>query len=516
MVLEAETFGQRLRRLRNAAGLTQRELARRAGIALRSINDLESDQRGRPRDATLLALADALQLTADQRGALLTPPGDARAQQNAARREALFLHPQLLLGRDADLATLRPVMIPAGGLERDRHAPGCATTSRLVTLVGPAGIGKTALALHLAADLIEPFRGEVYRVDLTGLLAPQDLPRAIARALGQSSLRGPDPLDMLVGTIGLRELVIVLDGGDIVIDSVADCVAALLRRCVALRFVATCGEPLQIEGEFVWRVEPLPPPTRGTLVALRQNPLVGIFCARAALGTPPFALNSENVALMRACCRWARGVPLALDLIAAQVPRVPHDQLSAALEASADATTLPALIAWSYERLTPVDRTLLRCLATFAAGWPGAASAAFAPLLAGNRADTSLQRLSRAGLVQIEGSATQRYRLHPAIRAYALAELRAAGEETRARACHLDWCISLARDATAAPGGRRRRSARPAALADADPDLAHALIWGSDHLPARGRQLARLLHRALPEHPAAMTSWGRLLAQIGG
>jgi predicted ATPase len=109
---------------------------------------------------------------------------------------------------------------------------------------------------------------------------------------------------------------------------------------------------------------------------------------------------------------------------------------------------------------------------------------------------------------------TPRYRLYSAIHAHALAELRVAGEETRARACHLDWCLSLARDVTTV-SGRRRRAARPSAFDDADHDLARALIWGGEHLPARARQLVRLLRRALPDHPTDTTSWGRLLDQLG-
>lgn len=508
--MATETFGQHLRRLRSAAGFTQRALAERAGIALRSINDLENDQRERPRVATLHALADALELTTAQRVAFVASPGHAHIQQYAARREALFPHPDVLLGREADLAMMRAVASP-------HDAPdGVASAVRLMTLIGQAGVGKTALALHLAAEMVEDFRGEVYRVDLAGLLTPNDLPRAVARALSLPSLHGPNLFDALVGTIGSRALLVLLDGCDMNLDAVAALVAALLRRCADLRFVVTSREPLQVEGEFVWRVGPLAVPSGGAVARLQQEAVVRLFCARASLVAPTFALTSANGHLVRALCRRSGGLPLALGLIAAQLRRFPPAALVDQLAPFADSVPLPEVITWRYEHLLPADRALLRCLATFADSWPGSAADAFAPLIEGGRGGAGLRRLILGGLVQAEGQPhARRYRLLAPIRAHALDELRAAGTEARARVCHLDWCIGLARDAARPPGGRRHRPARNAALDAADPDLAAALIWALEHDPPRGRQLARFLGRQLPDRHADETSWARLLSHLG-
>lgn len=512
-----ETFGQRLRRFRDAAGLTQQALAERANLALRSINSLENDQRGRPREATIRSLVDALDLSAEQRNALMAPSGVSRAQQREGWRGALRLPPHELVGRERDLAILRAIATPDDVRVATWGVTGAVFHPRLITLVGPAGVGKTHLALHLAADLADEYRQSVYRADISGVPTPEDLPRAVARAIGLSAPDSPPLLDRLIATIGARRLLVILDGCEALLDPVAELVDSLLRRCAGLRFVVPSREPLQSEGEFVWRVEPLAVPSRAPHGIFRQNAAVRLFTARTAVFLPTFAITAENAALIQAVCYRAGGLPLALELLAGQLRRVPLESLVEELTPALVDGSLDALIAQGYRQLAPENRALLRCLACFADSWPIEAIRAFAPLIASGYPAANLRQLVFAGMIQLEGQRPlHRYRLHPAIRAFARAEQRAAGEEGMARAYHLGWCLSLAKEAIAPPGTRRRRLPHHAALDVADHDLAAALLWAIDHEPMRGRQLARLLRRYLRVCRADETSWARLLPYLDG
>ncbi len=521
----AETFGQLLRRYRRRADLTQKGLAARSGVALRSIVGLEGDRRARPRGDTIRLLADALGLTADERAhleATITPvhpsvPGIEAPHRTLIRYDSDFV------GRERDLAELRV----AGAPEPEDAPPGGGPSPplrpRLITLVGPGGSGKTRLALRLAEDLAGDYRDGTRLVVLSGLINPENLPRAVARAVGLPAWSGLTALDALAGALRSRQLLLLLDECELLLDPCATLVASLLRRCPALRFVATSHEPLQVEGEMVWRVAPLDlpgasgtsvggRPARAPFPAIRASAAVRLFADRAALALPTFTVNLANAGRIEAICRVTGGLPLAIELVAARVGTLSLEALAASFAAMPSEDTLTDTIAWSYALLASEDRALLRGLAAFAGSWPGEAAPVFARAGDGAAVSTGLRRLVQAALIQPEcRDGGLRYRLARPIRDYARAKGRAAGEEDEARDRHLDWCSILAEEAVRQATGGPGRAWWGRQLDDDDDDLAAALIWALDHDPARGLRLAESLRRfCLARHPGE-TSWERLL-----
>jgi predicted ATPase/transcriptional regulator with XRE-family HTH domain len=521
MTVQTESFGQLLRRYRLAAGLTQKGLAARSGIAVRTLTGLEGAQFARPHDETVRLLAEALGLTADERAQLdqRSTRGATRVPEARASGAVLPTYPTALIGRDAELVELGAIVTPEadsaplGGVPLLSHGP------RLLTLIGAQGYGKTRLAVALAHDVASAYREGVRFVDLTGLTDPAGVTRAVARAIGLAAWPGPAPLEPLSAALQPQQILLVLDGAEQALDPCAAFADTVLRRCPAVQLVVTSREPLRIEGEQVWRVKPLALPDatvavgaeggrRATLPAIRASAAVRLFADHATRVAPTFTVSLANAGPLDAICRALGGVPLAIELAAAQVGSLALPELAAQLAALPPEQPLAGVIAWSYRRLAPADRALLRYLAPFVGRWSDEVATVCERLACGEAAGEGLRRLAAAGLVQRECHAdTLAYRLPRPVRAYALAQLRAAGEEVAANADHLAWCLGLAQGvaASAAHGALDER------IAAADDNLCHALIWALDHDPVGGRQLAAALHNyRLAARPGA-TGWVRLL-----
>ena len=520
MTVQTESFGQLLRRYRLAAGLTQKGLAARSGIAVRTLTGLEGAQFARPHGETVRLLAEALGLTADERAQLdqRSTRGATRVPEARASGAVLPTYPTALIGRDAELVELGAIVTPEadsaplGGVPPLSHGP------RLLTLIGVHGYGKTRLAVALAHDVASAYREGVRFVDLTGLTDPAGVTRAVARAIGLAAWPGPAPLEPLSAALQPQQILLVLDGAEQALDPCAAFADTVLRRCPAVQLVVTSREPLRIEGEQVWRVKPLALPDatvavgaeggrRATLPAIRASAAVRLFADHATRVAPTFTVSLANAGPLDAICRALGGVPLAIELAAAQVGSLALPELAAQLAALPPEQPLAGVIAWSYRRLVPADRALLRYLAPFVGRWSDEVATVCERLACGEAAAEGLRRLAAAGLVQRECHAdTLAYRLSRPVRAYALAQLRAAGEEVAANAGHLAWCLDLAQGvaASAAHGALDERIA-------ADDNLCHALIWALAHDPVGGRQLAAALHNyRLAARPGA-TGWVRLL-----
>ena len=517
---QTERFGQLIRRFRLAAGLTQKELAVRAGLSLRTITNLEGPGVARSHGATLRFVADALDLTDDQRAQLehlltgAAPISDARAAD-----AVLPVHDTALIGRDAELAELGRLCTPEADVALLGGLPFLPHTPRLLTLLAGPGYGKTRLAVALAHQMASAYRDGVCFVDLTGLTDPGGVTRAVARAIGLTDWPGPAPLDPLIAALQPQQRLIVLDGAEEALDPCATFADTVLRRCPAVQLVVTSREPLQIEGEQVWRVLPLALPEAITIVgsstarraplpALRASAAVRLFADRAALVAPDFTVSLENAGPLDTICRALGGVPLAIELAAAQVGRLALPDLAAQLAALPGESPLPGVIAWRYRQLAPADRALLCAMTPFVGRWSAEVATAAARLMGGAATSGDLQRLTAAALVGRERHGeTEGYRLPRPVRAYALAQLRAAGEEAAAYAVHLAWCLELAREAA----DRALHGAVGDRIAAAEDNLCHALIWALAHDPAAGRQLAAALQDYLLAARPGATGWARLL-----
>jgi non-specific serine/threonine protein kinase len=269
---------------------------------------------------------------------------------------------------------MRAAFEPVGGYEVDTQGMGdvrrLLADSRLVTLTGPGGSGKTRLALQVAADVLERFPKGVWLVELAPLTDPGLVPQAVASVLGVRESPGRLLVDLLVDYLRTRELLLVLDNCEHVVESAARLAGALLRGCGALRLLATSREPLAVAGEVSYRVPPLSyPDLRAALSmeTLMRSDAAKLFLERAALSNPRFVLSEANAPAVAQVIQRLDGIPLAIELAAARVRVLPVEQIAKRLDdrfrlltggsraGLPHHQTLQATVAWSYDLLSTVD-----------------------------------------------------------------------------------------------------------------------------------------------------------------
>src|SRR5579885_3179113 len=336
--------------------------------------------------------------------------------------------------------------------------------TRLLTLTGCGGCGKTRLALRVAADLVPSFPDGVWLVECAPLADSALVPRAVAAVLGVRGTAGQPLLATLAVALASRRLLLVLDNCEHLIGACARLAETLLRACPHLRILATSREPLRLPGEVTWRVPSLALPAPGPLAALEslaQVEAVALFLDRARARQPAFTLTAQNAPAVAAICHHLGGLPLAIELAAAQMgaltPAQIADRLDDALRLLGGGSrtlprqeTLRATLDWSYALLSGAEQRLFRRLAVFSGGFDvaavegacadeGRAPADALPLLAA---------LVEKSLVepQVEGG-NARYRLLEPMRQYAAERLAAHGELEAMRRRHALYFLSLAEEA---------------------------------------------------------------------
>lgn len=318
--------------------------------------------------------------------------------------------------------------------------------ARLLTLLGAGGLGKTRLALQLAADALDDFADGVWLVELAPVAEPALVAQAVAAVLGVKETAGRPMLEALVQHAGGRQMLIVLDNCEHLLQACAELAKALLAAGVQLKVLATSREDLRIGGEITYAVPALAVPA-----AIR------LFEERARAALPAFRVTARNAPAIAEICRQLDGLPLALELAAARVRALPVEQIAARLGdrfrllTGGDRTALPrqqslrALIDWSYDLLAEPERALLRRLSIFAGGWTLAAAEAVGAAGAVRAEDVLdlLTHLVDKSLVVLEASG-ERYRMLATIRQYARERLEAAGEKKSARTRHLAFYLDFA------------------------------------------------------------------------
>jgi predicted ATPase/DNA-binding XRE family transcriptional regulator len=372
----SSAFGALLRRHRLSAGLSQVALAGRAGLSRRGIADLERGARRSPYPRTVGLLARALALGPSERAEFVAASSGAPsgASGTPAERSLTSLPVPLtsFVGREQEAADIQQLL----------------TTTRLLTLTGVGGIGKTCLAFHVAGGVDANYPDGVRLVEIAPLTAPRLLAQTVASVLGVSERPGKLLIDTLITFLRPKHLLLLLDNCEHLIEACATLVDALLQKCPELTILTTSREPLDISGEVIWQVPPMAAPSESeqsaaTLVGYESARL---FVDRAQATLSHFVLTDTNAPANAQICRRLEGVPLALELAAARVRGLAVEEIAAHLEhrfalltqgsrvAPARHQMLRGLIDWSYTLLSAPEQLLFSRLAIFAVGFSAEAA----------------------------------------------------------------------------------------------------------------------------------------------
>ncbi len=339
--------------------------------------------------------------------------------------------------------------------------------SRLVTLTGVGGVGKTRLALRAAAGLRRAFGAGVWLVQLDQVRDEALVAEAIADVLGLRPRAGLSPEAALAGYLADRQLLLVLDNCEHLVDAAAKLADLLLRAAAGLRVLATSRESLNIAGETVLPVPPLPVPDPErplTVAQLGRFPAVALFAERAGQVVPGFAVTEANMAAVAGICHRVEGLPLALELAAARTRVLSPEQIQARLDERlglltrgsrirpARQQTLRASIDWSYELCSPAERLLWARLSVFAGGFELDAAeeiCADRQLAAGEVLELLAALADKSVVVAGHLDGGVRYRLPETLREYGQELLQESGDYTALRRRHRDWYEQLAARAEA-------------------------------------------------------------------
>jgi predicted ATPase/DNA-binding SARP family transcriptional activator len=338
--------------------------------------------------------------------------------------------------------------------------------TRLLTLTGAGGTGKTRLALQVAADHLRECPDGVWQVELALLSDPALIPQTVASVLGVREEPSKPLTQTLVAALKPRKLLLVLDNCEHLLAACAVLADALLRNCPDVHLLATSREGLNIPGEMLYRLRSLsvPDPQRlpATPESLTQYEAVQLFVDRATTLESSFSLTNANALAVAQVCHRLDGIPLAIELAAARVKALPVEQISERLDdrfrllTGGSRTALPrqqtlrALIDWSYDLLSEGERTLLRRLSVFEGGWtlPAAEAVCVGEGVEQWEVLDLLTSLVDKSLVVVEEQGPEaRYRFLETVRQYARDRLLDSGDAEGVRGQHLDFFVETAQKA---------------------------------------------------------------------
>jgi non-specific serine/threonine protein kinase len=337
--------------------------------------------------------------------------------------------------------------------------------TRLLTLMGSGGCGKTRLAMHTAAELMGEYPDGIWLVEFAALADPQLVPDAVARVFGLKEQSGKALVQTIADHLASKNLLMVLDNTEHVLEACAQVSHAVLSACPELRILVTSRERLGIVGELTYRVPSLSVPESGqgaTPEKVAQYESARLFIERAQFQQPRFIVTPENAPALASICRRLDGIPLAIELAAARVRLMPVEEVSRRLDQRFDLLTggsrtalprhrtLRSLIDWSYDLLNGSEQALLCRVSIFSGGWTLAAAES---VCIGDGIDekdvldliTSLADKSLVYSSQVRGET--RYEPLETVRHYARDRLWDRGEESRLSRRHFDCMLALAEHA---------------------------------------------------------------------
>jgi predicted ATPase/DNA-binding XRE family transcriptional regulator len=458
---ENSVFGDLLRQHRQAAGLTQEDLAERAGLSVDTISLLERGEHKRPHRYTMQSLAAALGLSQRNRVRFETA-----ARMPTVRAAAPGIQP-------ADLSLQ---LTPFIGREREGEEVKHKLLHpdvRLLTLTGPGGVGKTRLGLEVARQVMGRFEEGVCFLALAPISDPALVPSAIAQALRVKQGAGQSVAEALEQHLRERQQLLLLDNFERLLEA-GPPLARLLSACLRLKVLATSRVVLRLQGEHNFEVPTLTLPPAGYRPSLEVDRYEGIhlFAERARAARSQFRITTRNAPAVIELCRRLDGLPLAIELAAARVNLLPPEAMLARLgnrlalltggarDLPDRQRTLRATLDWSYDLLDEDERLLFARLAVFVGGWTLEAVRAISDV--GDETEV-LQRMSALvdkSLVQQRGSIQHepRFAMLETVREYALERLEESGELERLRRRHACYFLELAEEAERASQGPLQRA----------------------------------------------------------
>ena len=457
-----DSFGEWLRQRRTALGLTRVELAECVGCSVSALRKIEADER-RPSRQLAELMADCLRIAPDERSLFLDAargiklvsrlgapepdtkiqrpppglPGDFSSTRSSGADWNLPSPATPMIGREAELVTLAKLL----------GDPAC----RLLTLVGPGGIGKTRLAIEVACNEWEHFADGVFFAPLAAISSHEFMVPTIAQAVGFSFSGSADPQTQLINFLSDKQVLLLLDNLEHLLDGM-DLVVTLLTNAPALKLLATSRERLALSGEWVLEVQGLPVPTEEQTESPEIYSAVQLFLQRAHQTRVEFELSAKELPHVVRICRLVEGMPLAIVLAATWVPVLSCQEIADEIDRGLDilATrlrdvperhrSLLAVFDHSWRLLTEEEKHAFRQLGVFKGGFLREAAQAVAeanlPLLS-TLVSKSLVRRTESG----------RYDLHQIVHQFALSRLSEAPQvEVMVRDRHCEFYLVLLRD----------------------------------------------------------------------
>ena len=449
-------FGDLLRQYRDAAGLTQEDLAKRAGLSVDTISLLERGEHRRPHRYTVQSLADALGLSQQERIPFETATRMPNVRADAHSIQLINLPLQLtpFIGRVREVEEVR---------QRLLHPE-----VRLLTLTGPGGVGKTRLGLEVARQVLDQFADGVCFVALASISDPALVPSAIAQALRVKQGAGQNVTEALEQHLRERQQLLVLDNFEQLLEAGLP-LAQLLAACPRLKMLVTSRVVLHLQGEHNYEVPTLRLPSARHPLSLEQLDRyegIRLFAERARAARSEFRITTKNAPAVIELCRQLDGLPLAIELAAARVRTLNPEAMLARLgnrlalltggarDLPDRQQTLRATLDWSYDWLSVAERSLFERLAVFVGGW--ALEAAEAVCDTGDEVEVlrHMSALVDKSLVQQTNIQHEpRFTMLETVREYALERLEKSGESERWRRRHANYFLELAEEAERASQG---------------------------------------------------------------
>jgi len=462
------TFGEWLKRRRKTQGLTQIELAQQVHCSVSAIRKFETEQR-RPSEQIVAQLVEIFNI----------PPEEQELFQKFVRGDWMAAPANIEEApwRTSNPKHNLPIQLTSfiGRKKETKDIKRLLKDTRILSLVGPGGNGKTRLSIQLAGDIVHKYKGGIWLVELAPVSNPAFVPTVTAAALKLPPETKRPAIDMLCDYLRERQLLLLLDNCEHLVEACAQMADTLLHTCPDLHILVTSREALGIPGEVTYRVPSLKSPDIQQLPpidSLTQYEAVKLFIDRAVAVLSDFQVSNDTAPAVAQICHHLDGIPLAIELAAAKVSVLSVEQISERLDdrfrlltggsrtALERHQTLRAAIDWSYGLLSSPVQTLFRRLSVFVNGW----SLEGAEMICSDEIEGDgirgedildlLTQLVNKSLVIAETSQCEsRYRMLETVRQYASERLAEAGEGETLRDFHLNYFLNLAE--TAEPHLRR-------------------------------------------------------------